>query len=446
MKWLVISFVCVALMSSCRSSEQEVVPATEVLRFWHTFNAEEAKSVETLVDKFEADHPGVRVEVTVLPFGSARHRLRSALREGTGPDLARAEVAWIPEFVQESLLHDLTGVVNLDAHLAQAHPFVTHGQKVWAFPQSVDCLVLYYNRSLLAQAGVAPPETMEALLSAARRLTVDAQGKTLLDPDYHQARAVRHGLFLKGDGYAFLPFLWAYGGRTLDPVSGQVFVGDAASVEAARKFQALGLTHGVSPGRVDFANDYQEEITRFGQGRVAMIINGPWAANSLLRGEVFQDPNNLGIVPVPRGPGGLGGSPVGGHGYVVPRASKKRTLALALGEFLAQKKAQVHLAQQNHILPTRKSAYRQPALRDDAMLVAFGGALRQAHPRAVFPGMARLFDALSAAVQKLLLGEGHPEVLMQGVAREWRAVLPTAPKAAPVVPDTEGSSASPGRP
>lgn len=436
--------LCLLCALGCRGQAPDDAPR-EVLRFWHTFNAEEARTVESLLAQFEAENPGVRVEVTVLPFGSARHRLRAALGQGDGPALARAEVAWIPELASEGLLEDVTEHIQLEEHLPQARPFVRHQGRTWAWPQSVDCLVLYYNRALLEEIGEPPPADMDALLRVGRRLTVDKQGRDATVAEHDPAQVVRHGLYLKGDGYVFLPFLWAYGGRTLDPEARQVWIGEQASVEAAGHFRSLARDYGVVPGRLDFSNDYQEEITRFGEGRVAMIINGPWAAEALLQGPAFAKPENLGVAPVPRGPQGRGGSPVGGHGYVLARGASPRARALAA--FLASARGQQELALRNHILPTRRLVYQAPQVSQDRLLVAFRQALEQAHQRAVFPGMARLFDALTPAVQKLLRGEGQPEVLMQAVAREWAQILGiTAPAAAPAAPDTGGSSPPPAHP
>jgi arabinogalactan oligomer/maltooligosaccharide transport system substrate-binding protein len=295
---------------------------------------------------------------------------------------------------------------------------------VWAYPQGIDCLVLYYDRASFQKISEAPPRDTEALIRVAKRLTVDDQGRDAFHPQHDPARAARHGLFLKSDGYYFLPFLWAWGGEAVDPDTRAVRIADPASVEAAGRFQDMALRQNIIPEKLDVATEYQEELARFGDGRVAMIVNGPWAAREILASPRFSDPTKLGVAPVPRGLDDQGGSPVGGHGYVISARSSHPTEARLLASFLAGPRAQALLARRNHIPPTLTKLYDEPELANDPLLAAFRQALDESRPRASFPGMARLFDALTPAVQRLLRGEGDPATLMGGVAREWSTIVP----------------------
>jgi arabinogalactan oligomer/maltooligosaccharide transport system substrate-binding protein len=252
---------------------------------------------------------------------------------------------------------------------------------------------------------------------------VDNKGRHSLDPDFDPEMVATHGLYLRGDGYTFLPFLWAMGGRTLDPKSHKVFIADEPSVSAAKYVRDLRLRHRVLPEQVDFANDYRDEIEAFRQGRVSMIVNGPWATDEIMAEGVFADHTNLGIAPVPRGASGQGGSPVGGHGYVIPTSAKHAEAAKLLGRFLSGPRGQLVLATKNNILPTRKALYDDPALKENPRVGAFRLALEQGHQRAVFPGMARMFDALTPAVQRIMVAEAEPDALLSTVAKEWQTIL-----------------------
>jgi arabinogalactan oligomer / maltooligosaccharide transport system substrate-binding protein len=416
---LLLLLVLAAGGCECGGPPQE----TTTVRFWHTFNAEETQTVETLVREFEANHPGVRVEVTVLPFGAARNRLRTALRGATGPDLARAEIAWVLELAGDGLIAPLDDHVDLDAHVPAARPVVEYAGKTWGFPQGVDCLVLYYNKGHLHQINAVPPATLSALVTTGRRLTRDRAGRDRDHPEFDRASVARHALFLKGDGYYFLPFLWGWGGETFEGPAHSVRIASKGSIAAAENFVKLVTEEGIAPARVDFARDYAEELSAFGVGRVSMIVQGPWAAAEILRGEAFSDPANLGVAPVPRGANGQGGSPIGGHGFVVAARSPNQELARELGAYLTREQSQRKLALTNHILPTRVAVYEDAALKSTQLLTDFRAALDQAHGRAIFPGMAQMFDALTPAVQRLLRQESEPEVVLKAVAQEWEAIV-----------------------
>ncbi len=410
-------------LGGCECGASAPQPSTTIA-FWHTFNAEETKTVETLVRQFESEHPGVRVEVTVLPFGAARNRLRTSLRTDNGPDLARAEIAWVPELASERLIVPLDTHVNLAEHIPAARSVVSFEGQTWGFPQGVDCLVLYYNRTHLRQIGAQPPTTVDALIDTGQKLTRDKAGRHRGEAGYDPDSIVRHAMFIKGDGYYFLPFFWAFGGETFVGDAHEVRVDSRASVKAARQFAELVRVFDLAPRRVDFARDYAEELSAFGQGRVSMIVQGPWAAAEILRGPAFEDGANLGVAPVPRGMDGGGGSPSGGHAFVVSARSARNPLAVQLGAFLASADSQKLLALDNHILPTRIAVYDDPSVRSAPLLLEFRAALDESHPRALFPGMAQMFDALTPAVQRLLRGESDAETLLGAVAKEWKEITP----------------------
>jgi len=412
----------VLAMAGCRSSTESDAAPTTTIRFWHTFNEAETATMIELIDGFQREHPDIRVEVTVLSFGSGRNRLLEAMRSGHAPDLARAEVAWIPEFADAGLVEDVSSEVELEAHVASIRPFFQWKGGTWAWPQAVDGLVLFYNVEQLAAAGQRPPGTMDELVRVGAALTVDAEGQSSLSATFDDARVARHGLYLKADGYMFLPFLWAFGGGTMDVERGEVMIGDGSSTKAARFMMDLRDRFGVALAQTDFSRDYEDELQRFGEGRVAMIINGPWATADILARPAFAEPGNLGIAPLPTGPGGSGGSPIGGHGYVIPKGHGQEAVR-TLARYLSSPAAQQRSATKNHILPTLESVYADPAIQQNRTTAAFRAALAGSHGRAVFPGMARMFDALTPAIQRILRREVEPEVAFATVAEEWREIL-----------------------
>ena len=56
-------------------------------------------------------------------------------------------------------------------------------------------------------------------------------------------------------------------------------------------------------------------MTLFKEGKVGMIINGPWEIANISDDPNFGGFENLGIAPVPAG-SAEPGAPVGGHNYV----------------------------------------------------------------------------------------------------------------------------------
>ncbi len=58
--------------------------------------------------------------------------------------------------------------------------------------------------------------------------------------------------------------------------------------------------------KTDATDGWNNMQTAFKDGKVAMMINGPWAVADTYAGKEFADKANLGIAPVPAGSGGQG--------------------------------------------------------------------------------------------------------------------------------------------
>src|SRR3569832_2511893 len=125
----------------------------------------------------------------------------------------------------------------------------------------------------------------------------------------------------------------------------------------------------------------------FNEGRSAMIMNGPWAIHDLLQGKAFMDPNNLGIAPIPKGPGGQG-APLGGHSLVMNKYTKYPEESYALIRFLTSPETQVLQSQTFRTLPTQAAAYEDTRLASDTVYQGFKEQLRGAGGRPGGPGGA----------------------------------------------------------
>ncbi|HEX3049350.1 MAG TPA: extracellular solute-binding protein [Aggregatilineaceae bacterium] len=134
---------------------------------------------EELFDQFEAEHPGVDVEIVyngnnAMMFGGGLqdiddylNSMRSAVEaadvllldsNGVGPELTRA-----------GYLLDLAPLVNADTTLNSADFYEAVWQAfqwdggVWALPVSADVTLLFYDPAALDAAGVPYPETWQSI-------------------------------------------------------------------------------------------------------------------------------------------------------------------------------------------------------------------------------------------------------------------------------------------
>lgn len=164
------------------------------------------RAVTTLLDKYQAAHPGIQVTRTAIAFAEFRPTLMQAAASGNFPDVAAVDNADVPMFAGRGVLADLTarmrlwqgGITFLDA----VQRSVQVGDKSYGIPFRSNTTALWYNKDLFAEAGLSkPPATWEELRDHARKLTTDKHAGMCF-----AASPTEQGTF------TLLPLIWQAGG------------------------------------------------------------------------------------------------------------------------------------------------------------------------------------------------------------------------------------------
>ena len=381
------------------------------LTWWDTSDpTNEGPAFDALIKKFEAEYPKVDIKRQPVPFGEAQNKFKTAAEAGSGaPDILRAEVAWVPEFASLGYLYALDGTAALedsDDYFETPLSSNVFDGKTYGVPQVTDSLALLYNKKLFEQAGIdSPPTTWDEVATAAEAL---------------KSKAKVDGIFLNPAGYFMLPFMYGEGGDLVDTDAQQIVVD---SEENANGLQAAVdlVEQGAAP-KPPAADGYAAMMTAFNEGKVGMIINGPWEVNNIRNAETFGGVENLGIAAVPAG-SETAGAPVGGHNYVVYSGmdEKKADAAIAFINFMNSAESQAFLADELGLLPTRKSAYDIDSVKNNDIVSAFKPVVDAAVARPWIPEGGQFFAALDTmAVEVLVQGE-DPKTALDKVAKTYKS-------------------------
>lgn len=129
--------------------------------WWDTSNDAEKASFQKLAEAFTAKHPKVTVKYVNVPYGDAQNKVKNAFSSGSdAPDVIRADVGWVADFASLGYLDEVPAdtAKKIDAEfLPQAAASGKFDGKTYAVPQVIDSLGLFYNKKMLADAGVEPP-------------------------------------------------------------------------------------------------------------------------------------------------------------------------------------------------------------------------------------------------------------------------------------------------
>lgn len=245
--------------------------STVTLEFWHTYNEtspENEMLVGTLIPSFEAAHPSIEVESVPFPYGEFRQTMLTALSGGEGPDLARLDIIWSPEFAQLGVLAPLSDVMPDFQDFADKvfpGPLSTnlYDGTYYGLPLDTNTRVFMYSQTVYDEAGISgPPATIDELKAQCE-----------------QVKALGGDFFAFSDGgtygWAAMPWVWSFGGDIVDPemTTATGYVNGEKTV-AAYEFLAEMVSSGCfSDGMVGSGFD---SGAGYFTNKVASILDGPW--------------------------------------------------------------------------------------------------------------------------------------------------------------------------
>jgi arabinogalactan oligomer / maltooligosaccharide transport system substrate-binding protein len=158
------------------------------------------------------------------------------------------------------------------------------------------------------------------------------------------------------------------------------------------------------------------------EGKTAMIFDGPYDVKGILTGSksVFKDnTGNLGIAPIPMGPGGQTGSPLGGQSYVIYAGTAHPAEAYKFISFMSSTSSQAAFAEANHTMPTRQSAY-QDGVSSDSVIKDFLSIGDTAVARPPVPEGGYLFDVADPNIWAALTGAQSADEALNQIAYSWK--------------------------
>jgi arabinogalactan oligomer/maltooligosaccharide transport system substrate-binding protein len=406
------------LLTACSSGDDDGAsdgassagPLSGTVVFWDTSNEAENKVFKQLADEFTKANPGVTVDVQLVPFAEAQNKYKTAAQAGNAPDVMRTEVAWVAEFASLGYLQDLSGTIlaeGQDDFLPTPWSSNVYDGKQYGVPQVTDAPGLLYNKDILEKAGVEVPTTWDEVEAAHEKIKAVGGVDTLYGPF---------------DSYFTQPYIFSYGGNTVDVDAKKILINDAESVAGFQ--ESLDLIEAGVAVSPDPNNAYGIADTLFKEGKLAMTINGPWSVPGLEGSAAFPTLDNVGIAPTPAGPEGLVGTPVGGHNYTVYAGSKNRDAAYAFVQFMASTESQATIAEELGLLPTRNSAYEVPGVKANRIISEFKAVMEKSTPRAWIPEGGQFFTEWNTQWKNMVAGEVTAQEGADNIAKAWQELLP----------------------
>jgi maltose/maltodextrin transport system substrate-binding protein len=336
---------------------------------------------------------GVRVLVQ-HPEG-APDKFQSSAGAGKGPDIFCWPHDRIGEWAAGGLIVPVQPPKRIKNEIDEgAWKAVTYRAKTWAYPISMEAIGLIYNKALVKQV----PATWDDVLLASKALK--AEGKNAILWDYNKA-FFSWPLLAGAGGFVFE----RKADGELDP--NKVGVNAEGAVKAVIMLQTL-----IEGGHMPRGARYSEMEAGFSQGKVAMMISGPWAWDNAKKAKI-----DFGVAPIPGLVTGQPAKPfVGVLGCMIAAPSKQKDLAREFIENHLLKVQSLKTISADVPLGAPANKVYAAELSVDPLIKATLENIRLGEPLPNIPQVGKFWPAIDAALEAVSNGRQAPREALNGAA------------------------------
>ncbi|MGW2931475.1 ABC transporter substrate-binding protein [Streptomyces sp. NPDC001156] len=367
-------------------------PANSSKKYW-----------DKLVHDFEAEHPGIKVEVGVYSWNEVDRKVKEMVAAGHAPDMA--QIGAYADYGAAGKLYRADEVLSIPVQADFASELSDAGKVnrvQYGMPFAASTRLLFYNKTLFSEAGITPPTSWSELAADARALK--AKGVKFpyalpLGPEEAQAETMQW-LLSGGDGY-----LDGFGSYDLDSAQ-NVATFDWLKDELVDK----GLTGPVAPGKLNRADAF----AAFTRGEVGML-NGHPSLMKTARAKGVR----FGMVPMP-GADGRAKSTMGVADWMTAfRQGGHQDQIRAFLDYVYDEKNVLALSREYDLLPVTSSAQETMAASPkDADLSPF---LEELPTSELYPAGKTSWAGVSADIKQQIgraVGPGgSPAAILGGLQR-----------------------------
>lgn len=293
---------------------------------WLNLYGAYVEMVKALEAGFEARHPNVDWVRNDVPFAEALKQATTATLAGTAADNLHLIAGWIPA------LHEMGGLEPLNDWFTPAEwaqipkaslDSVTFDGKIMAMPWVPAPIIMFYNRTLMRQAGLdpdRPPQTWAELKAQAEAICkLPAKDGA---PVYGVALRTQRS---PNSAQWTIPIVYGMGGDVVDANGEPAF--DTEATRAAWRWIQDLVRSGCAPA--GFSID--ETRNTMAAGRAGFAFEGPWGRglfDNLSGGKLRTAPDgDVWVAPMPADPSGRRRTIGNPHQITIAKGSRQKRLA-----------------------------------------------------------------------------------------------------------------------
>jgi len=375
---------------------------------------ERTETLKGMVAEYEAANPGVTVEIVSLPWGQAFEKFATMVAGGDIPDVVEMPDRWLALYAGNDMLMSLEDNVKGWDHgstLTQKTLDMGRyaGGTMYTIPYGFYLRAMFYNKKLLAEAGVdGPPATMAEFMDASRKVS-ELPGKS--------GYCLRGG---PGGLNGWIMFAATMNGTNeFFTEEGKSRLDDPGSIEGIQ-FLIDMYQKGYAP-KDSVSWGFNEIVAGFYSGTCAFLDQDP---DALIAVAERMDAADFAVAPMPVGPGGKAFPTIGYAGWSVFKSTEHADESWGLVAHLSAPDSNKIWAQRVGVIPIHEGADQDPYFQTEQFEGWFTELNSPEYVPTIMPTYLEKFgffaDSLALeSSQEALLGQRSAE----DIAKEWADFL-----------------------
>ncbi|WP_420414089.1 ABC transporter substrate-binding protein [Roseibium sp.] len=374
---------------------------------------ERTETLKSMVAGYEKANPGVEVEIVSLPWGQAFEKLATMVAGGDIPDVVEMPDTWAALYANSGKLVDLesriagwdNGKTLTDKTMAMAR----QTGKARMIPYGFYLRAMFYNKKLLAEAGIdTPPATMADFMTA-------SEAVSKLDGKF--GYCLRGG---PGGTNGWIMMAAAMNGTNeFFTKEGVSRINEPGSVEGIQFLIDL-YQKGYAP-KDSVSWGFNEIVAGFYSGTCAFLDQDP---DALIAVAERMDAADFAVAPMPVGPAGKAFPTIGYVGWSIFNTTEHEEEAWGLLSHLSTPDNNKVWSKRVGVIPIHKGADQDPYFKTEQFKGWFEELNGDQYVPTVMPTYLEKWGFFTSTVllegaQQALLGERTA----QNLADEWAEYL-----------------------
>ena len=381
---------------------------------------EELAILQEIADDFVAQNPNVNITVNVSDWDTYWDKLQTTLAAGTPPDVFAIDAPLYPDYQSRGVLLNLQPYIDRDQFSLSDYYEVSlqcyqTPDGYYGLPRDVQPSVMYYNKDMFDEAGVAYPDetwTWETLIENGKKLTKDTDGDGTIDQYALWADIWDMELL-------WASLIWQNEGEILSADYTQTLLTEEGGLGAWQFIHDMIFTHKIMPAP-SVAEQFGDP---FESGNSAMTAAGHWVVPFYGNVNFAWD-----VAPLPKGT--VQASIVNSVGFVVAKDTKHPEEAWAFLKHLVGEPGQKKVTSLGLGVPALKSvansdAYlKQPTANINHQL--FLDTMAYAKVKPCFRGYDEWATLIGDGMGPIWLGEAELQPTLEELGPQADQILADA--------------------